>query len=555
MNEKALEIVLEYHERTKHDYFRSARSPGYMDWDTQPDPFRRYLGAELVSLPFPRDEEARPYDEMFRPSSGSPAPVNLKNISSLFYYSLAISAWKSISDASWSLRVNPSSGNLHPTEGYLVASSIEGLQTSGSVCHYAPKEHGLEVRTTIDDKTWKSLTSGFDSSSFFVGLSSIHWRESWKYGERAYRYCQHDLGHALGALRFAASMLGWRLFVLPWVSTEEITKLLGLANSGEEDEREEPGLIAVITPGNLAPSLPTMFSREALDSIDQGEWHGKANQLSSDHLCWNVIDAVSEACHIAPPTGSRHGKSDDPKDVARRGEDQNWTHEKTTDSRSSVLIRQRRSAVDMDGETFLEASRFFVMLGRLVPSLGSIPWDCVTWPNSIDAGLFVHRVSGLESGIYALVRDADRHLRLKTAMNREFLWTKPKNVPGDLPLYLLAQRDVRDVAAGVSCSQAIAGDGAFSLGMLADFEASLQECGAHHYRRLFWEAGILGQILYLEAEACGIRSTGIGCYFDDPVHQVFGLSGRSFQSMYHFTVGGPVEDDRLTTLPAYESRK
>jgi hypothetical protein len=103
----------------------------------------------------------------------------------------------------------------------------------------------------------------------------------------------------------------------------------------------------------------------------------------------------------------------------------------------------------------------------------------------------------------------------------------------------------------MSCHQDIAGDGAFSLGMFAEFNEPLQRYGAWFYRRLFWEAGAIGQVLYLEAEAAGIRSTGIGCYFDDPVHDVFGLRGPRYQSLYHFTMGGPVEDSRLTTLPAY----
>jgi hypothetical protein len=57
--------------------------------------------------------------------------------------------------------------------------------------------------------------------------------------------------------------------------------------------------------------------------------------------------------------------------------------------------------------------------------------------------------------------------------------------------------------------------------------------------------------LYLEAEAAGVRATGIGCFFDDPVHQVMGFNDASFQSLYHFTTGGAVEDPRLTTLPPY----
>ena len=48
--------------------------------------------------------------------------------------------------------------------------------------------------------------------------------------------------------------------------------------------------------------------------------------------------------------------------------------------------------------------------------------------------------------------------------------------------------------------------------------------------RLFWETGVIGQVLYLEAEAAGVRATGIGCFFDDPVHQVFGFNDATFQS-------------------------
>ncbi|HSE60582.1 MAG TPA: hypothetical protein VLA99_17905, partial [Nitrospiraceae bacterium] len=89
----------------------------------------------------------------------------------------------------------------------------------------------------------------------------------------------------------------------------------------------------------------------------------------------------------------------------------------------------------------------------------------------------------------------------------------------------------------------------------AEFEEPLQTIGPWVYPRLYWECGVIGQVLYLEAEAAGVRATGIGCFFDDPVHEVFGLKDRTFQSLYHFTVGGPVEDHRLTTLPPYGERQ
>ncbi len=87
--------------------------------------------------------------------------------------------------------------------------------------------------------------------------------------------------------------------------------------------------------------------------------------------------------------------------------------------------------------------------------------------------------------------------------------------------------------------------------MIAEFVTPIEHYGPWFYPRLFWEAGVIGQVLYLEAEAAGIRSTGIGCFFDDPMHEVLGLQGRQYQDLYHFTIGGAVEDSRLTTLPAY----
>ena len=111
--------------------------------------------------------------------------------------------------------------------------------------------------------------------------------------------------------------------------------------------------------------------------------------------------------------------------------------------------------------------------------------------------------------------------------------------------------DARRLATQVSCSQDIAGDGVFSLAMIAEYWEVLFTHGPWFYRQLFWETGVIGQVLYLEAEAAGIGATGIGCFFDDPVHQVFGFSDLEFQSLYHFTVGGPVQDSRLTTLAPY----
>jgi hypothetical protein len=220
-------------------------------------------------------------------------------------------------------------------------------------------------------------------------------------------------------------------------------------------------------------------------------------------------------------------------------------------SSAGEVIRQRRSLLACDGKTSIPAERFYRMLSRTMP----VPWDAIPWKPAIQFGLFVHRVEGIDPGLYALARDPGKLEKLKGSMHAHFAWEAPPGCPRELPLFVLERGDARALATQVSCRQDIAGDGAFSLGMLAEYQAALVAHGPSFYRRLFWEAGAIGQVLYLEAEAAGVRSTGIGCFFDDPVHQVFGFRDLEFQSLYHFTVGGYVDDPRLTTLPPYKRER
>ena len=53
MSNAEIDRMFAYHERTKHSY-ASVYSGGWtLDWDNQPNPFRRYAGAPRVELPPP----------------------------------------------------------------------------------------------------------------------------------------------------------------------------------------------------------------------------------------------------------------------------------------------------------------------------------------------------------------------------------------------------------------------------------------------------------------------------------------------------------------------
>ena len=570
---KPLELVKHYHEQTKHDFNRYARALGYMDWANQPDPFRRYEGAPLHGLPLlaAGDDPVSPaYESFFSPPPVPAQPLTLNSLSRFFEYGLSITAWKEYGGNRWALRSNPSSGNLHPTEGYLLIGETPDLPLKPGLYHYASKEHGLEHRWPGSTNAIEALLQPFPAQSFFVGLSSIHWREAGKYGERAFRYCQHDIGHALGTLRIAGAVLGWRVYLLAGLDDRTIGTLLGLNRLHEFDraEPEFPELLCVVCPARDShqASLPLTVNQDVLQHWEQGDWRGRANRLSRDNpVPWEIIDDVTKASWKTSMEQSELRLSPSPAPLpVRDGMKQTYLPDLRSGTVSAHrIIHQRRSAVALDGKTSISAQQFFTMLERVMPCADRpvtqrpMPWDSLPWDPTIHLALFVHRVDGLLPGIYMLLRTGDPALKaaFQQAMHEQFVWTVPEQCPASLPLYLLEDGNAQRIATQVSCHQEIAGDGAFSLGMIAEFEASLERHGPWFYKRLFWETGLIGQVLYLEAEAAGVRSTGIGCFFDDPVHRVLGwYPGTRFQSLYHFTVGGAVDDHRLTTLPPYGER-
>jgi SagB-type dehydrogenase family enzyme len=295
-----LESVLRYHERTKHHFNRFAPGPGQLDWANQPDPFRRYAGAPLARLPIlGADEEPRSpaYESVYAPGTVPSVPVTLRALSRLLEYALALSAWKQAGGTRWALRANPSSGNLHPTEGYLLIAGIGELGALPGLFHYAPLEHGLERRADCPAPLYERLMGGLPAQAFLVGLSSVYWREAWKYGERAFRYCQHDVGHAIGTVRIAAATLGWSALVLEGAADATIERLLGLDRGADFDgaERESAELVMALWPGPVG-STASSLDPQAVEAMRQQRWYGKANRLSRDDpVPWEAIDRVAKA--------------------------------------------------------------------------------------------------------------------------------------------------------------------------------------------------------------------------------------------------------------------
>jgi SagB-type dehydrogenase family enzyme len=516
---KAIQTVYEYHDRTKHHPNRYAASLGYMDWATQPDPYRSYAGAAIVKLPLPAPRQEPSYGALFEEQLG--APLTIESLSRLLRYGLGLAAVKCMGTECWALRCNASSGNLHPTEGYVVLPPIEGISERSVVAHYAPMTHALEILHTFDTDFWRTLPEG----SLLLGVTSIVWREAWKYGERAFRYTQLDAGHALRSLQVSARLNGWHGRLFETMETGTIDTLLGLEQSqrfipGEEEISDALLLMAPQGVAELPDLLPLLAQCRSA-------YTGTANRLSPSHQHWEAI-TLAERATCAPSA------------MALCAETASFASG-CSESAETVIL-QRRSARAMDfGRTRISFGDFMQMMRSARAAFEPFEHAC-------SFVLFVHDVETLEPGLYLYLLNEAYLDGFKTRMRNDLLF---RPVEGNL--YLLESGDFRPQAKFISCSQEIAADGAFSLGMLCEFSPQLERFGPQRYKSLYWECGAIGQQLYLEATSLGLSATGIGCFLDDVMHRLLGLEGHDFQSLYHFTVGRAIADLRLQTRAPYES--
>src|SRR6202044_2930334 len=192
----------EYHEFTKHTVEKLRRSQHYLDWANMPNPYRHYEDVPLLDLPADPPAPQIPALEVLEGKLGNAfandaeqnavAKDGAENavakdgsafLSRLMFYSASISAIKRAAASTYALRVNPSSGNLHPTEFHFCTRGLVGWPDG--LYHYRPSSHLAEQRAIGD---FVSKLTDTDAPLVFV-LTSIAWREAWKYRDRAYRYC------------------------------------------------------------------------------------------------------------------------------------------------------------------------------------------------------------------------------------------------------------------------------------------------------------------------------------------------------------------------------
>jgi SagB-type dehydrogenase family enzyme len=330
-------------------------------------------------------------------------------------------------------------------------------------------------------------------------LTSIAWREAWKYRDRAYRYCLHDMGHAWQALTLAARSIGCESFALGHFLDDRAAESCLLSQD------EWPMLII----GLSGPSIPVR-RRDPVETILLG---GQPNRLSEEQITLPLIDRIHAATKLnIEVTIPAHGQTKS----AGRGE-LSLPLPVSTNSSFGDIVRARRSALDFRGGA---ESISLSQLATLLSSTREPLFADFAVTRFVHLYVYVHRVEGLAPGVYRY-------------------W------PEHAELERIKEGDQRLTAAALSLGQDLAGNACLAFSMIGDFENAARNFGDRGYRYVHFEAGAIGQRMYLASEALGLRATGIGAFFDEEVNRYLGLTPELGQVVYHFAIGYPIPDPRL----------
>jgi len=302
------------------------------------------------------------------------------------------------------------------------------------------------------------------------------------------------LGHAMMSLLLAARALGLPGGAVTHFSDGRLTRALGLAESDEA-----PMVFLVFTPQSPSGRTPAL-PRQSVPGVP--------NQLSAEEVPYEPLLGIHRSTILPEPAGPLPRIS-----VAYLGATQDQPSLPKSlagpvrDHPLGSTVRRRRSALDFDAGTppmdRKEVEQLLDFATRDWPADWRGNFGGETTPvergaDFVTLYLYFHRVRDCEPGVYRWDRSSRR-------------------------LEQLHRGNVERVTAYLSLEQALAGNACFAVSMIADLAEAARVFGNRGYRYVHFEAGAIGQRLYVGAEALGWNATGMGAFYDDDVHRYLGL--------------------------------
>jgi SagB-type dehydrogenase family enzyme len=448
----------------------------------RPLPYKPYAGAPRVALPAGAKPAPLSLAEALRSYAPAAAfagePISLGQLATLLALANGVTGEIPGRDPPVYRRAAPSAGALYAGEVYVVAERVSGL--APGVYYYAVEESALVALASESESALGAVARAVETpgaisgAAFALLLTNVFERYAWRYGARGYRYALIDSGHIGENLRLAATAAG--LAHASWLRFEDdaLAALLGI------DGRREAvcALHAVGRRGEARGGA----ARRGL--VERG---GAETSLSE-------VERYHEATKLVPGSAARTGSLAGDESPSA-GEAVRLAEAPPPGLAVAQAIRQRRSARGFREEPIAQQDLGLVLEHAKAPGVA--------------LRLVVHRVDGLEPGLYAAGAEARALVKLRGGS--------------------LARRLVR-----TCLFQEMAGTAAAAFVFVARFES---DAGARDYRDQLLRAGAAAQRVYLAAESLGLAARNLAAFTDDALNALLGLDGRG-HAVVHLTMVG-----------------
>ena len=198
-----------YHQNTKHSYNSIRTNPNRVDWNNPPNKFKFY---------------SKDYKRV---------SLNSSNENYNFLYLICgISAKKSYPGTEYYLRINPSAGALYPNEVYFQVRNVDGFEDGIYHLEVGSSSAVLLKKYEKNEAIEEILNLSYSVDGFIFFISSIYFRSSWKYKNRAFRYCLLDAGHLIGTMEASSYLFDKKFEILYDFSKEKLNEFFSF------DEKE-----------------------------------------------------------------------------------------------------------------------------------------------------------------------------------------------------------------------------------------------------------------------------------------------------------------------------
>lgn len=504
-----IDSALHYHDLTKHSYWSIRSSPHYLDWANRPSPFKIYPGIEPMPLSRSLVQTLAPALEVIA-STGTPGTgekvLDLERLASVLYYSAGVTKHKTYPGGELYFRAAACAGALYPTEVYVVCGDIEGL--GAGVYHFNPGDFALRKLRSGDFRGVLARASGNEPSVVAAPVTlvftSISWRSTWKYRDRAYRYHYWDNGMiAANALAMAAAHELPASVVMGFVESD-INKLIGIGGRqelalslfalghGDKASKDGPAIeelpeinFEVVPLSTSLVDYPSIREAHAASSLTDKNEVREWRNAGIDRIRPSV---QGEAFPLVPMSNEQLSGESIEDVIQRRGSTRKFARKAMPFAELSTIIDRATRGITTDF-----ASRDSVQLN--------------------DIYAIVNRVEGLPAGAYFFQRE-DRVMELLK--------------PGDLSAK----------ASYLTLDQELGGDACVTFFFMADLSATLSAYGNRGYRLAQIEAGIIGGKMYVASYALKRGATGL-TFYDDDVTEFFSPHAAGKSCMLVVSVGVP----------------